>query len=138
MKIKDDQLTPQQIDEIWALYKLGVAKLTIAKQFSKHHSTIIYHINKRISLEGGNFIVRRVIPQRKNVPSEPKSTKFIFARVKSYKDYEQEEMDKVIKRRASCPHTEIVKTFKCKCCGETRNETVHSDTFWGEYCATLD
>lgn len=137
MKIKDDQLTPQKIDEIWALFKLGVHKLHIAKKYSKHHSTIIYHINKRIRLEGGNFIVKRTVPQRKSVPSEPKSTRFILARVKTYKDYEQEEQDRILKRRASCPHTEIVKTFKCKGCGELHNETVHSETFWQEFVLHL-
>jgi IS30 family transposase len=133
MKTKDDQLTPQQIDEICALYKLGVAKLTIAKQFSKHHSTIIYHIAKRERLAGGNFIVKRSIPKNRTPSNEPKSTQFIFARVKTYKDYEQEEMDRVLKKRLSCPHTEIVKTFKCRDCGEIHNETVHSDTFWKEH-----
>lgn len=137
MKTKDEQLTEIQIDEICALYKLGVPKLHIAKKFNKHHSTIIYHIAKRERLAGGNFIVKCAIPKRKHVPSEPKSPKFILTRVKTYKDYEQEELDRALKRRANCKHTIIIKTFKCKCCGEVRNDTVHSDTFWEEFCGTI-
>jgi len=132
MKTKDDQLSPEQINEICSLYKLGVPKLHIAQKFGKHHSTIIYHISKRERSEG-NFIVKREIPKRTNVVSEVHSRHFILTRIKTYKDYEQEEQDRILKKRASCKHTEIVKTFKCRDCGELHTENVHSDTFWAEF-----
>lgn len=132
MRTKDEQLTEEQIDEICALYKLGVAKLRIAQKFGKHHSTIIYHINKRNKLSG-NFIVRQTIPKRAHVPSDPQSKHFVLQRVKCYDDYVQEAEDRKMKLRQTCTHSDIVKTFKCADCGLIHTETVHSETFAQEF-----
>jgi IS30 family transposase len=132
MRTKDEQLTEEQIDEICALYKLDVPKLHIAKKFGKHHSTIIYHINKRNKLSG-NFIIRQTIPKRAHVPSDTQSKHFNLQRVKCYDDYVQEAEDRKLKLRETCTHTEIVKTFKCGCCGLLKTETVHSETFAKEF-----
>lgn len=132
MRTKDEQLQEEQIDEICALYKLGVPKLHIAQKFKKHHSTIIYHIAKR-ERASGHFIIKKAIPKSRHVPSEPQTKHFILARIKSYKDYVQESDDRQLKKRETCKHTEIIKTFKCKDCGFMHNETVHSETFAQEF-----
>lgn len=115
-RVKDTQLSDGDIKDIISLYKLGTSKLNIAKQFKRHHSTIIYHIKRQERIEGSAFIVRAKIPKRKETRSEPKNV-FVFRRSPSYEDYVEQEQARMIERQAKCEHLEVIRTVKCKCCG---------------------
>lgn len=124
MRTTGQQLTQIDIDDIVALYEMDVPKLRIAAKYNKHHSTIIYHLNKHYKAQG-KILIKKNIPQRTNVPSEAGHTHFILPKVKSYADYAEEEQDRLMKKRETCEHTIFVKTTKCKDCGVVHTTTIH-------------
>ena len=121
MKIKDEQLNDQQIEDIYALYKIGIPKLHIARRFNKHHSTIIYHIIKKEKSDG-TFIAKKKILKRSSKETYGED----FIRVKCYADYLQEEKDRNLKKKETCSHTRIIKTFRCHDCGNTHIEDIYT------------
>lgn len=127
MRSLNETLSDSDIQEILSLYKLGVPLIRIAKQFSRHHSTIIYHVKRELKKENKKYVVRRNIDSENNGIDDllSKQNYISHIRAKSYKDYHDESEKRRLETQETCQHIHVKKVFKCKDCGKCEEVHMH-------------